>query len=198
MEIDPAPFAGSHVLYSFHYYEPHDFTHQGVKSTQPSAWIWQFIAGLPYPSRSENPEIVWRGIEQNIVQDKSLSPSDRRRALVEVRKRVASYFDAGFDRERISADFDAVSDWAKRNRIDPQSIFLGEFGVTRTYGIYRGSDATSQEAWMRDVRTEAERRGFRWAFWALTGYGGMALVKTDGSDKLDPVSLRALGLSRGY
>jgi hypothetical protein len=61
--------------------------------------------------------------------------------------------------------------------------------------MYRASDPKSQEAWMRDVRTEAERRGFRWALWALSGYGGMALVETDGSTRLDPVSLRALGLN---
>jgi len=39
--VNPEPFAGSRVLYSFHYYEPHDFTHQGVKSTTPSPWPWR-------------------------------------------------------------------------------------------------------------------------------------------------------------
>jgi endoglucanase len=74
---------------------------------------------------------------------------------------------------------------------------LGEFGVTRTYGMYRASHPISQEAWMRDVRSEAELKGFRWALWALSGYGGMALVERDGGDRLDPVSLRALGLNGG-
>jgi endoglucanase len=37
LALNPEPFKRSRVLYSFHYYEPHDFTHQGVKSTTPSA-----------------------------------------------------------------------------------------------------------------------------------------------------------------
>jgi endoglucanase len=45
---------------------------------------------------------------------------------------------------------------------------------------------------MRDVRSEAELKGFRSALWALSGYGGMALVERDGGDRLDPVSLWAL------
>jgi endoglucanase len=198
MAIDPAPFAGGRVLFSFHYYQPYEFTHQGVKSNQPNGWPWRFISGLPYPARLGDPEAVWRRVEQNIVADKTLDPGDRDRALREVRLRIARYFMSGFGRDDIAAEFDAVFGWAKEHGIDPRSILLGEFGVTRTYGPYRASDAASQEAWMRDVRSEAERRGFRWALWALSGYGGMALVAKDGGTSLDAVTLRALGLSGGY
>jgi endoglucanase len=196
--VDPRPFAGSRVLYSFHYYKPYEFTHQGVKSAQPSAWHWQFISGLPYPAQAGDLDRVWSGIEQNILSDNTLDPAAKRRALQDVHRRVASYIADGFGRQNIAADFDAVQDWARRYGVDPHSIFLGEFGATRTYGNYRASDPVSQEAWMRDVRSEAERRGFRWALWALSGYGGMALVERDGGVALDPVSLRALGLSGDY
>ncbi len=193
--VNPAPFAGSQVLYSFHYYHPYDFTHQGVKSTQPRAWYWQFISGLPYPARSRDPDRVWRGVEENIRLDKGLNFAARHRALRQVREHVSNYIASGFDRNQIAADFDAVLNWATQHGIDPNSILLGEFGVTRTYGFYRASDPASQEAWIQDVRTEAEHRSFRWAFWALSGYGGMALVETDGGTTLDPVSIRALGLN---
>ena len=196
--LNPEPFAESRVFYSFHYYEPHIFTHQGVKSNQPSAWHWQFVFGLPYPAQSGDPNRVWRNIEQNIINNSALGSSDKRRALQAVRERVSDYFVSGFNRAQIAADFDAVLRWAQQNRIDPHSIMLGEFGVTRTYGDYRASDPNAQEAWMHDVRVEAEHRGFRWALWALSGYGGMALVARDGGETLDPVSLRALGLSGGY
>jgi endoglucanase len=196
--IDPAPFAGSNVLFSFHYYELHDFTHQGVKSSQPGASHWQFLSGLPYPAASGNPNRVWSRIKENVLSDQSLAAADKPRVLQQVRQRVADYFATGFDRSRIAADFDQIKDWAQRHGIDPRAVILGEFGVTRTYGMYRASDAGAQEAWMRDVRSEAETRGFRWALWALSGYGGMALVATDGSNELDRVSLRALGLNTGY
>jgi hypothetical protein len=198
LALDPKPFAGSRVLYSFHYYEPHDFTHQGVKSETPSARAWRYISGLPYPPQSADPDQVWQRIQQNILGDPSIVlPEQRRLALQQVRERVAAYLTSGFGRRQIASDFDSVRAWAELHGIDPHAILLGEFGVTRTYGMYRASDPVSQEAWLRDVRSEAELHGFRWAFWALTGYGGMALVERDGGDRLDPVSLRALGLNGG-
>jgi endoglucanase len=198
LALDPAPFAGSRVLYSFHYYEPHDFTHQGVKSTTPSAWPWRYISGLPYPAQSADPDRVWQKIQQNVLSDPDLAfPDQRRLALQRVHERVSSYIAGGFGRRQIASDFDSVRAWAELHGIDPHAILLGEFGVTRTYGMYRASDPLSQEAWLHDVRREAELHGFSWAFWALTGYGGMALVESDGGDKLNPVSLRALGLNGG-
>jgi endoglucanase len=193
--VNPAPFAGSNVLYSFHYYERHIFTHQGVKSSTPNASYWRYVSGLPYPAKSRDPNLVWNGIRENIFMDASLNSAEKATALQQAQRHVSDYIASGFGRAQIAADFDEVVSWAERNGIAARSIFLGEFGVTRTYGMYRASDPVSQEAWMRDVRTEAERRGFRWALWALSGYGGMALVETDGSNRLDPVSLRALGLS---
>jgi endoglucanase len=199
LALDPEPFVGSRVLYSFHYYEPHDFTHQGVKSTAPSAWPWRYISGLPYPAQSADPDRVWQKIQQNILSDPNIAlPDQRRLALQQVRDRVSGYIASGFGRKQIASDFDSVRAWAELHGIDPRAILLGEFGVTRTYGMYRASDPISQEAWLHDVRREAELHGFRWAFWALSGYGGMALVERDGGDKLDAVSLRALGLNGGF
>ena len=117
--------------------------------------------------------------------------------MQQVRERVSTYIASGFSHRQIASDFDSVRAWAELHGIDPHSILLGEFGVTRTYGMYRASDPISQEAWMRDVRNEAELHGFRWALWVLSGYGGMSLLERDGSDRLDQVSLRALGLNAG-
>ena len=198
LAVNPEPFAGSRVLYSFHYYEPHDFTHQGVKSTTPSAWPWRYISGLPYPAQSADADRVWQNIQQNILSDPSITLPDQRRLTVQqVRERVSTYIASGFSSRQIASDFDSVRAWAELHGIDPHSILLGEFGVTRTYGMYRASDPISQEAWMRDVRNEAELHGFRWALWVLSGYGGMSLLERDGSDRLDQVSLRALGLNAG-
>ena len=133
INVDRWPFADGRVLYSFHYYEPHDFTHQGVESSLPTAWHWQFVSGLPYPALGSDPERVWRKIEQEIEQDKKLDPIEDAAILNEVHQRVVKYIAGGFNRTNIAADFDAVSNWAKRYQIDPHSILLGEFGVTRTY-----------------------------------------------------------------
>ena len=192
--LDPAPFAGSNVLYSFHYYEPHDFTHQGVETSEPAARHWRFLPGLPYPSNSIPRDEAWRRVEDNILLA-DLSAGERRQALVETKRKVLAYLDAGYDRARVARDFDAVDIWARRNGIAPQSILLGEFGVVRTYGQYRGADTASRVAWLHDVRTEAERRSFRWAIWDVKDSGGMAIVESDDSTSLHQDTLRALGLN---
>jgi hypothetical protein len=192
--LDPAPFAGSNVLYSFHYYEPHVFTHQGVEASAPDARYWRYLPGLPYPSDAITRQQAWRRVEDNILLA-DLNPLARRTALNETKRMVDAYLDANYDRARIVRDFDAVDAWARHNSIAPHSILLGEFGVVRTYGFYRGADSASRVAWLRDVRSEAERRSYGWAIWEVKGTGGMAIVESDDSTTLDQDTLRALGLN---
>lgn len=118
----------------------------------------------------------------------------RRQVEKEAAAKVSAYLASGLDRASIAKAFDEVGDWARRNGVASDRIFLGEFGATRSYDNHRAGDTLSYEAWIRDVRSEAEARGFGWAIWALTGTGGMAIVATDGGTSLDPGTLRALGL----
>lgn len=192
LAVDPRPFAGSNVLYSFHYYEPHDLTHQGVPA--PDLPYRAYLSGLPYPALGAPHAAIWRPIEERIRADESLGLIERYRILRGAQAAVAAYLATGHDRSHVVRDFDLVSGWARRHGIDPRRVFLGEFGITRTYGRYRAADAATLEAWLGDVRREAESRGFAWAIWAVTGYGGMALVETDDTTVLHAGTLRALGL----
>ncbi len=108
--LDPAPFAASNVLFSFHYYEPHDFTHQGVVSPNPSASHWQFISGLPYPAKSGDVDRVWARVKDNILADANLNAGDKTRALRQVRERISSYVATGFGRKDISDEFELRPD----------------------------------------------------------------------------------------
>jgi endoglucanase len=192
--LDPAPFRGSDVWWTFHYYAPHVFTHQGVNADQGEARFWRYLSNLPYPAASADRAVVLDRIARNVTQDASLSAAQRGAALRGAKAAATAYLDSGFDRRAIWRDFRAVADWATSRHVDPARILLGEFGVTRTYGPYRASDDAAREAWLTDVRVEAEANGFAWAIWAVTGYGGMALVETDDAVTFDPVQLRALGL----
>lgn len=192
--FDPAPFRGSRVLYSFHYYEPYPFTHEGVVSNQTSAAMWRYFSAMPYPANSLPAAVVFDTIKANINADTTLDPSQGRGAWAEARPQVAQYLKSGFDRRSIAEAFDGVTAWAARHHVDPRQIFLGEFGVTRTYGIYRAADPVSRDGWLTDVVRAAERRDFGWCLWSLSGYGGMALVAEDGGTTLDQGTLRALGL----
>jgi hypothetical protein len=43
------PLHDPNVIYNFHFYEPHIFTHQGATW---SAYYWHWLRGLKYPSNS--------------------------------------------------------------------------------------------------------------------------------------------------
>jgi len=45
------PLRDANVIYTFHFYESHIFTHQGA--TWGESW-WHFLRGVPYPSDPEN------------------------------------------------------------------------------------------------------------------------------------------------
>lgn len=194
LDLDPTPFRGSAVLYSFHHYEPHDFTHQGVPAEGLAGRYRQYLSGLPYPAASLPASMVQDTVRANITADTSLTAPARKLVEREAAEKVSAYLRTGLDRATITRDFDQVSAWAKRHGIGPERLFLGEFGATRSYDDHRAGDPVSYEGWIRDVRSEAEARGFGWAIWALTGTGGMAIVSTDGGTTLDAGTLRALGL----
>ncbi|MGE0847659.1 MAG: glycoside hydrolase family 5 protein [Flavobacteriaceae bacterium] len=193
-EIDAAPFNDGRTLFSFHYYDPFSFTHQGVKGDTDFMRPLRYFANVPYPAGSVAAETVLKGLDLEVEADAGLSPAARRKALAEARKRLSDYLASGFGRADIDADFDRVAEWAKDHGIAPEHIFLGEFGAVRSFGPYRGAEAISYEAWLRDVREAAEARGFVWSVWSVKSHGGMAMVRDEGSPALDPVSMRALGM----
>ena len=192
--INAGPFKGSDVLWSFHYYEPYELSHQGVKFDSPKSRSWRYFTDLPYPAVPEHFEHIWPIVQANITADKALSASERASYLSEARAALTTYLEARPGRATVKKDFASVEDWAKRHGIDASRIFLGEFGITRTYGQYRASPPQTLGHWLSDVRSEAEARGFGWALWALSGYGGMALVETDESVRFDAPTIAALGL----
>lgn len=194
LALDTAPFRGSDVWWTFHYYAPHVFTHQGVKADQGDARFWRYISSLPYPAAGADRAATLDHIARQIAAEPGLSAAQRGAALRGAKAAATAYLDSGFDRAAIWRDFRTVSDWAARSGVDRSRILLGEFGVTRTYGPYRAADDGARERWLTDVRVEAEANGFAWALWAVTGYGGMALVETDDATTFDAVQLRALGL----
>ncbi len=68
------------------------------------------------------------------------------------------------ERAEVNHHFDLVADWAKRHGNIP--ILLGEFGA------YSQADLASRVRWTEFVRSEAERRGFVWAYWEFgSGFG---------------------------
>lgn len=62
------------------------------------------------------------------------------------------------DRAAVTADLERAAGWGERHAVE---VFMGEFGVIER------AESTARAAWTAWVRTEAERVGIGWCYWAL-------------------------------
>lgn len=161
------PLRDPNVIYNFHFYEPHIFTHQGATWGVNS---WHFLKGLPYPSTTES-------AEKAAAQE----PEALNRLF------VVRYGLDHWNAERIDAEVAQVSEWARQRGVP---VVCNEFGVYR-----KNADAKDRAAWISDVRTALEKHGMGWTMWDYSGGFGV-VTKADANAKAvpDPVTLQALGL----
>ena len=190
MDLDATRYRDSRVLWTFHYYLPYTFTHQGIETEGGGSQFWRYFSGLPYPALPSLEQATWARVRARIEQDASLDLVRRVETRLYARRELAAYFASGAGPAVIAADFAAVARWAARNSVDPANILLGEFGVTRGE---TGAEEADRKAWLSDVRSAAERLGFAWCLWVATGSGGMAIV--DDGSRVDRATLVALGLA---
>jgi endoglucanase len=159
------PLPDTNVVYVFHFYEPHIFTHQGATW---GAYYWHWLKGLHYPSSPENAAHV-----------ATLVPEARDRM------QVIRYGQDHWDASRIEAEINQAADWAKRRGVP---LICNEFGVFRHF-----SDPQDRARWITDVRTSLERHNIGWAMWDYSGSFGV-VTNRETRAKLDEVTVRALGL----
>jgi endoglucanase len=178
------------VLYSFHYYEPYQFTHQGA-SWNPA----RYLADVPYPA-------VARPLDDSLtataaaIAATDLSAPMKSLAYQDAQARLEDYRASAFDDATIKANFDQIAHWAQSRGILPSRIMLGEFGARKTALQFAGARARERAEWFHDVRQAAEANGFGWAVWAYRG-GGFAVARSNTDSELEPDIADALGLSTG-
>jgi endoglucanase len=160
------PLRDPNVIYNFHFYEPHIFTHQGATW---GAYSLHWVKGLRYPSSPESAAKVAAGVPDAID-----------------RLAVIRYGQDHWDAARIEAETAQVAEWARQRGVP---LLCDEFGVYRDY-----ADPQDRAAWIRDVRTAFERHGMGWTMWDYSGNFGVA-TKKDGRSVPDEVTLKALGLN---
>jgi hypothetical protein len=185
LRLDTAPFAGSNVIYTFHYYDPHTFTHQGVGNDST-----RYLDGLVWPADSDNVrEVRARALARAAAAQKQ-GATDAPFLAKRTGQLLDEYLRAALGPARIQRDFDAVAKWADLRGLARDRILLGEFGC-----VVAGNGAPVGEPrlrWLQTVRSAAEREGFGWSYWAYKGYGGMELAPEDGAPHVDVIV--ALGL----
>jgi len=159
------PLRDPNVIYVFHFYEPHIFTHQGATW---GAFYWHWLKNLHYPSSPENAARVAESVPEAIH-----------------RLDVIRYGQDHWDASRVEAEINQAADWAKRNGVP---LVCNEFGV------FRQADMQDRARWLTDVRTSLERHLIGWAMWDYSGSFGV-VTKKDGKATLDATTVKALGLN---
>lgn len=164
---DPLP-SDSNVIYTFHFYEPHTFTHQGATWGPPN---WALFKDLPYPSTPEALETPAAKIEDRVA---------RAEALWYGRER--------WDAAKVAARLNRATIWAKQRNV---VLWCGEFGVIA------GAPGESRQRWTADVRTSLERAGIGWCVWDWAGNFGLTPTRRPetGPRILDHAMIAALGLT---
>jgi hypothetical protein len=175
------------ILFSFHYYQPWQFTHQGL-----AGMAAQYLTDVPYPARARPMRESIEATAATIAAT-NLTASQKLQANVTARNDLESYRASAFDRSTIAKDFDKVAGWARDHLVPAPRVILGEFGAMNNEQRGRATRQSERLRWFSDVREEAEARSFAWAAWVHSGSIGFSLVERDGSTELDPAIVRALG-----
>jgi endoglucanase len=161
--LDPA--ADPNVVYTFHCYDPHDFTHQAA------TWglkYWPHLAYLPYPSSPQALEDILPQIEDERAKQAALEYGAER-----------------WNAAKIDAWIARAAAWAEQHHV---RLTCNEFGVYRLKSL-----PEHRNAWIRDVRTSLEKYRIGWAMWDYAG--GFSVVTTRNNRReADPETAGALGL----
>ena len=186
LQLYTKPFRGSNVFYTFHYYEPHGFTHQGV-----SGDYTQFISEVPWPMTAVAVPGLIEAADRRVRSAPNLPADTRANARFRTRQLLENLLLKKHDAAQIEKDFAAVAQWCKVNDIPPERVLLGEFGcVASAVGVPLGGDRLR---WIETVRRAAEKERFPWAYWTYKGWGGMGMIDPEG--RFDGTVLAPLGLN---
>jgi aryl-phospho-beta-D-glucosidase BglC (GH1 family) len=163
------PLLDGNVIYNFHFYDPHEFTHQGATWAVP--W-WSLTHNVPYPATESTLQEVLKQI-----------PDPANRFVME------NYWLDHWDAHRIRLLIDEAAAWGKLNDVP---LICNEFGVYRPH-----SDPASRNAWIHDVRTALEADGIGWAMWDFhSGFDVAPRDRETGKSVPDPLTVEALGLKK--
>lgn len=160
------PVRDANVIYNFHFYEPHLFTHQGATWGE-SYWHW--LKNVPYPSTPEN-----------VKEAAALVPEPEKRL------NVTRYGMDRWNEARMDEEFAQIAAWGEHWNVP---LVCNEFGVYR-----RAARPEDRAAWISDVRKALEKHGIGWAMWDYSGGFGV-VTKPNGEPVPDEMTVKALGLT---
>ena len=162
------PLADGNVIYNFHFYDPHEFTHQGAGWGE--AW-WSYTHNIPYPATEST--------MAELVKEVPDAAS---------RYKLEGYWLDRWDGHRMRLLIDEAAAWGHENAVP---LICNEFGAYRDH-----ADEQSRMNWIRDVRTALEADGIGWAMWDYRGGFGVVWKQDGQPAKVDEKVVEALGLKK--
>jgi len=186
VQLDPRMIDDDHVLYGFQFYEPREFTHQGLGEAK-------YVKGAPWPADAVAVPLALVYSKILVGEDGSLDANDQPKRVAAVSRYLRGYLAGDWDELRLKARFSEVRVWAERYHLPTRRLFLDAFGVTAANNGHGGALDADRFRWLDAVRREAEALGAAWAYWRYADPEGMSLTKPDGH-QADLVALEALGL----
>lgn len=163
------PLPDPDVIYSFHFYQPLTFTHQGA------TWVGKArseLAQIPFPSSLAD-----------------IRPALARLSDPRARRLLERYGRENWSGSTIRATIDRAVAWSRRWNVP---LMCGEFGVYR-----KVAPPEARDRWIRDVRMALEKDGIGWAMWDYDeGFGivSYAYPAVRSGRIIDDATLEALGL----
>ncbi|NQT02515.1 MAG: cellulase family glycosylhydrolase [Planctomycetes bacterium] len=164
--LELEPLKDQNIIYNFHFYEPHIFTHQGASWS--SDWV-KPLRDIPYPSSPE------------AVKDLIGKYPDERTA-----NNIKRYGQQRWNAEKIKNRMNLASEWANKHGV---KIICNEWGTYKRY-----CPPKYRAAWLRDVRESCEIFGIGWCMWTFDGSFGVVNRKNE-KVVVDKDVAKALGLN---
>ena len=158
------PIQAPGVIYSFHFYEPHNFTHQGATWGWP---MWMVLRNLPYPSSPE-----------------ALAPVVPTLAEI-AREHAAWYGQEQWNKAKLAGFVEKAAAWSREHRVP---VWCSEFGVLR-----EATPPASRRAWLTDARSLFEDHEIAWTYFDWWGQFGL-VTGAPGARVIDEDARVGLGL----
>jgi hypothetical protein len=163
--VDPSGY-DRNVLWTIHPLIPAPASQQGYLYSQ-----YKYVIGLRYPPNPADKAASVADMRARVGADSSLSVHEKRGMVASLTGDLDAYFDTPQDLAWINGQFDHVSRWCVKNNIAPASIYVGEYGATRTNSGFPGTGAQGYQGgsrldrfhYFRDLKTAILRHGFRCA-----------------------------------